>query len=426
MSKETKWKGFDQLLVSPSVRYGRSSNRSNVPRRQRKFYPSKQDTIIRSRDQDDGWQIDDHSDDDTTESRTNASDTLPSTITPSVPQSLDPADVTIERTNQSDSEIEHISEDECCPKHDDTTSDSSGSDDCLAIHCTKSRMTRLPFVDKNSIKRRRITDDMDVSFAVGTSGAKKHHLKDVVTSPKRFKSVSSLNRTINAAAGAGGLNNSVTDRSTHCWKSFDESFTEQDATCIEELPSSPETDNDDGQCPRVQQPLNIEELPSSAEESSSRNRTSLENASTSPPKSFYITSPDAKTRNKHYPLSSPLGTLEVALNERSSRQLLWQQSITSGAVQPHLVVKLDSIERIFGRVMLRFFTTTNEADDDCVGEQIENVIFIDQGDKQLKSLHAGMEIALEMDDLIEPHHVSHNKLVHLGVTKLCSVPFAAK
>uniref|UniRef100_A0A182XWW5 Uncharacterized protein n=1 Tax=Anopheles stephensi TaxID=30069 RepID=A0A182XWW5_ANOST len=422
MSKEKTWKGFDQLLVSPCVRYGRSSNRSNGPRRQRKSRSSKQDIILPTRDQDDGWQIDDHSDDDTTtESRVDASDTLSSTITPSVPQSLNPAEVTIERTNHSDSEIKHISEDECRTQHDDTTSDSSDSDDCLAISCTKSRMTRLQFLDKTPMKRRRITDDMDVSFAVGTSRAKNRQLEDVA-SPKRFKAVSSLNRTIQAT---GALNNSVSDRSTRCWKSFDASFTEQDASWIEELPSSPETTDHNGQISHTKQ-HDIEELPSSTEDNVSRNRTSLENSSTSPPKSFYVASPEAnKRRNKNHPKSSPLGTLEVALNERISRQHLWQHAVTSGAVQPDRVVQLHSIERIFGRVMIRFFTTTNDADD-CVREQIENVVFLDQGDKQLKSLHAGVEVALEMDDRIPPHRVSHNKLVHLGVTKLCPVPFAAK
>ncbi|XP_050070051.1 uncharacterized protein LOC126558138 [Anopheles maculipalpis] len=424
MSKEKSWKGFDQLLVSPAVRCRRSLNQSNGRRGQRRSRSSKHGSILHAGDQGDDWQIDDHSDDETLASVINASDTtLPSTITSSVPQSLNPAEITIERRHQSDSEVEHISEDECRRPQYDTTSNSSDSDDCLAISCTKSRMTRLQFLDKNPLKRRRITDDMDVSFGVGTSKAKNRQRQDIIdaSSPKCFKPISSLNRTIQTnAAGAELLNNTVANRSTRCWKSFDTSFTEQETSWIEELPSSPETDNTN-----EQGPLNIEELPASAEDSSSRNRHSLENSSTVPAKSFYIKSPEANKSKKIHLRSSPLGTLEAALHERTSRQHLWHQAITFGKVQPNLVLKLDTIERIFGRVMLRFFTTTNETDE-CVREQVENVIFMDQGDKQLKSLHAGMEIALELDERIAPHRVSHNKLVHLGVTKLCPMPFAAK
>uniref|UniRef100_A0A182M1M9 Uncharacterized protein n=1 Tax=Anopheles culicifacies TaxID=139723 RepID=A0A182M1M9_9DIPT len=402
------WKGFDQLLVSPSIGHKR------INRRQQRSRSTKNDSIANIREQEDGWQIDDYSDDDTAVSSRHESDTLLSTITPSVPQSLNPAEVTIDRRNQSDSEVEHISEDDCRPRSD-TTSESSDSDDCLAIHCTKSRMTRLQFVDKKSIKRRRITDDMDVSFVASSSRAKNRSFNDAV-SPKRFKSVSTLNRSTATA----GLNNSVTDttvadRSARCWKSFDASFTDLEESFIEDLPSSPESANNGQRS--CAEPIYIEELPSSVEESSCRNSLPQSSTTTPPSKSFYVTSPGATSKRLNHPISSPMGALAVVLNDRSSQQHRWQHAIMSGRVQPALVVKLDSIERIFGRVMLRFFTTTSEADD-CIQERIENIIFLDQSDKQLKSIHAGMEIALEVDEQIAPHRVSHNKLVHLGVTKL--------
>uniref|UniRef100_A0A182VXE1 Uncharacterized protein n=1 Tax=Anopheles minimus TaxID=112268 RepID=A0A182VXE1_9DIPT len=407
------WKGFDQLLVSPSVERKRSNRRQQRPR------STKRDSILHTREKDDEWQIDDFSDDDTTASRKHESETLPSTITPSVPLSLNPAEVTIERKNQSDSEIEHISEEDCRPRCD-TTSETSDSDDCLAIRCTKSRMTRLQFVDKNLIKRRRITDDMDVSFVAGSSRARNRQFEDA-TSPKRFKSISTFNRS----TATIGLNNSVNDtiaadRSTRCWKSFDASFADQQESFIEELASSPESANN-GQRSSVE-PLNIEEVPSSVEEGSV-----LPHSSTATPhsKSFYVTTPGNRGKSLNHPKSSPLGALATVLNDRSSQQHLWQHGIMSGTVQPALVVKLDSIERIFGRVMLRFFTTTDGADD-CAQEQIENIIFLDQSDKQLRSIHAGMEIALEVDERIAPHRVSHNKLVHLGVTKLCPLPLTIK
>ncbi|XP_049280097.1 uncharacterized protein LOC125762257 isoform X1 [Anopheles funestus] len=414
MSKEKMWKGFDQLLVSPSVAYRRSR------RRQQSSRSIKHDSVLHMRDQDDGWQIDDHSDDDTAPSGRHGNETLPSTITPSVPQSLNPAEVTIDCRNQSDSEIEHISEEDCRPQYD-TTSESSDSDDCLAIKCRKSRMTRLQFVDKKSMKRRRITDDMDVSFCAGTSRAKNRIFPDAA-SPKRFKAIATLNRS------TSGLNNSVTgtagDRSTRCWKSFDESFTDLQESCIEELPPSPENTNS-GQLSRTET-LNIDAIPSSIEENSGGNRNLTSDLSISlPSKSFYVATPETKSKNKHHPKSSPLGALALVLNDRSSRQQLWQHAVTSGTIQPDRVVKLDSIERVFGRVMLRFFTSTNEADS-CVQERIENIIFLDQGDKQLRLIHAGMEIALEIDEQIAPHRVSHNKLVHLGITKLCPLPSIAK
>ncbi|XP_052894347.1 uncharacterized protein LOC128301758 [Anopheles moucheti] len=409
MSKEKIWKGFDQLLVSSSVGHRRSW------RRQQRSRPNKNNSLIYMRDQDDGWQIDDHSDEDTTCSGRHESEPLSSTITPSVPPSLNPAEFTISRKNESDSEIEQLSEDGCQPQYA-TTSESSDSDDCLAINCTKSRMTKLQFVDTNPLKRRRITDDMDVSSVAGSCRAKNRPFKDA-TSPKQFKSISVLNRS----RASVGLNNSVVsttgNKSTHGWKSFDTSFTDQqEASDIEELPSSPESSRT--------VPLNIEELPPSADESSYINRSALQDSSTTPPsKSFYVATP--ATKNKNHPKSSPLGALEMVLHDRSSRQYLWQHAITSGTVQPDLIIKLDSIERIFGRVMLRFFTTTTETDD-CVQEQIENIIFLDQGDKQLKSIHAGMDLALEVDERIMPHRVSNNKLVHLGVTKLCPLPLTTK
>ncbi|XP_053659722.1 uncharacterized protein LOC128708767 [Anopheles marshallii] len=411
MSKDKIWKGFDQLLVSPLIGHRRPS------RRQQRLRLNKNNSLTHMRDYDDGWQIEDHSDEDTTCSGRHESESLSSAITPSVPQSLNPAEITINRRNQSDSEIEQLSEDGCRPQYE-TTSESSDSDDCLAIHCTKSRMTKIQFVDNNPMKRRRITDDMDVSFVAGTYRAKNRPFKDA-TSPKQFKSIYVPNHNTTSI----GLNSSVVsttdNRSTRCWKSFDASFTEQqEASVIEELSSSPESSRTE--------PLNIEELPPSADESSYINRSSLPASSTtSPSKSFYVTTPGTKSKNKPHPKSSPLGALEMILQDRSSRQLLWQHAITSGTVQPDLVIKLDSIERIFGRVMLRFFTTTTEADD-CVQEQIENMIFLDQGDKQLKSIHAGMNLALEVDERIMPHRVSHNKLVHLGVTKLCPLPITTK
>lgn len=116
----------------------------------------------------------------------------------------------------------------------------------------------------------------------------------------------------------------------------------------------------------------------------------------------------------------------MALNERSSRQHLWQHAIVSGTVQPELVVKIDSIERIYGRVMLRFFTTTAEGEDCVQEEQVENIIYMDQGDRQLKSIHDGMNVALEVDDRVSPHRIARHKLIHLGVTKLCPMPMTTE
>uniref|UniRef100_A0A182PAF0 Uncharacterized protein n=1 Tax=Anopheles epiroticus TaxID=199890 RepID=A0A182PAF0_9DIPT len=424
MSKENTWKEFNQLLVSPSVIYGRT-----VPKRAASRYPGNRVNIRKSilnvQGQNDSFDIEDVSEDETVADnrRFESIQSFP-TFTPSVAQSLNPAEVTIDPP-QSDSEVEHISEDEACCRYS-TTSDSSNpdDDDCLAINCTKSRMTRLKFVDKKQLKRRRITDEMDVSFAAGPSKVK-HRRLGIVSSPKRFKPVSALNRSIARERAEISNSNSImmmdgaVANSTRCWKSFDESFTEQDVSCIEDLPSSSDSGNE-GQL-GLPEPFRIDALPPSAEENNNPKNRLAGNSSTTPPsKSFYVLSPTGKRKTIQYPRNASLGTLSKALNERSSRQQLWQHSIMSGAVQPDLVVKIDSMERIYGRVMLRFFTTATE-EDECLQDQVENIIYMDQGDRQLKSIHAGMEIALEMDDTIAPHRIARNKLVHLGVTKLCPI-----
>nr|XP_040219001.2 uncharacterized protein LOC120947606 [Anopheles coluzzii] len=422
---EKAWKQFNQLLVSPSVSSGWTTRKKGV-RRQPKTRVNKQKSILQVQGHgQDEWEIDDGSDDDkaVADSGSFQNDSSCPAFTPSVAQSLNPAEVTIDRRNQSDSEVEHLSEEDVCCQQTSTTSDSSDSDsdDCLAIHCTKSRMTRLQFADKSQLKRRRITDDMDVSFGAGCWSKAKNRQLVTALSPKRFKPVATLNRTI-VGEGSKTLNSSVTGvlDTTRCWKSFDATFhAELDASCIEDLPSSPDSANEGQSRRRERDAIDIEELPPSAENNNGQ--------STSPSsKSFYVTSPTAKSKNKHYPKNSPLGTLAMALNERSSRQHLWQHAIVSGTVQPELVVKIDSIERIYGRVMLRFFTTTAEGDDCVQGEQVENIIYMDQSDRQLKSIHAGMNVALEVDDRISPHRIARHKLIHLGVTKLCPMPMTTE
>uniref|UniRef100_A0A182JRI5 Uncharacterized protein n=1 Tax=Anopheles christyi TaxID=43041 RepID=A0A182JRI5_9DIPT len=424
---EKAWKQFNHVLVSPSVSIGKSVRKKSVKRQSRNCV-NKRKRILQVQGHEDGWEIDDGSDDDeaVADNGTLANDSSFPAFTPSVAQSLNPAEVTIDRGHQSDSDVEHISEVEACCPQSNTTSDSSDSDDdCLAIHCTKSRMTRLQFTDKTQFKRRRITDDMDVSFVTTVSCRAKPHQADTILSPKQFKPISAHNRSI-AGAGSKTLYGSVIGALdiTRCWKSFDTSFdTVPEQSFIEDLPSSPESTYERRSMPREMEPLHIDELPPSAEEET----PNVGNLSTEPPsKSFYVTSPTAKSRNTKYPKNSTIGTMAMALNERSSRQHLWQHAIVTGTVQPELVVKIDSIERIYGRVMLRFFTTTNVGDDSVRKEQVENIIFMDQSDRQLKSIHAGMEIALELDDGISPHRIARHKLVHLGVTKLCPVPLTTK
>uniref|UniRef100_A0A182NLB2 Uncharacterized protein n=1 Tax=Anopheles dirus TaxID=7168 RepID=A0A182NLB2_9DIPT len=413
MSKESSWKGFEQLLVSPVVSGGRSARKQQGIRRR----SGKRGRDLNRTRNDDDWEIDDNSDEDAAGCIHTSNATPHASFTPSLAQSLNPAEVTIDRRDQSDSEVEDIPEDAFYQrKSQGSSTDSSGSDDCLEIHCRKTKMTRLKFVDKNDLKRRRITDEMDVSFAASSSKTRTRQAPIVschIVSPKQFKTLTPISSLKRSKSGATGM-----AKSTQCWKSFDETFTEQEPSLIEELSSSPENEDDRGDTRAL---LNIEDLPSSAEEPSSRMLTSLDGQTAASSRSFYLTSPDThSSRSKIHPKGSPLGTLSIALNEKRARQSRWQQAITSGALQPELIVKIDSIERIYGRVMVRFYTTTKD-DADGVEERIENIIFMDQSDRQLKTILAGMEVALETDDSILPHLISRNKMVHLGVTKLCVI-----
>uniref|UniRef100_A0A182Q3S8 Uncharacterized protein n=1 Tax=Anopheles farauti TaxID=69004 RepID=A0A182Q3S8_9DIPT len=408
MSRERTWKDFDQLLVSPSVLGGKSGRKGG----QRKQCKKRDSDLHRTRNDED-WQIEDSSDEDTKGFNRTQGDTQHASLIPSLAQTLNPAEVTITRRNTSDSDIDNISEAECRSRQIDSDSGSSGSDDCLAIQCRKTKMARLKFVNRNDIKRRRITDEMDFSFAA-TSSKARNRQADVslhVVSPKRFKAP-----TPRSCRNQSEIGTTALEKSTTSWKSFEQSFTEQDPDFIEELPSSPEQEGDRNERQAL---LNIEDLPSSAEELSSRVQTSFDGQTASSSKSFFVTSPDTSGRNKMHPKGSPLGTLTVALNEKNARQYRWQRAVTSGTVKPDLVVKIDSIERVYGRVMVRFYTTTKKAG--CAEERIENIIYMDQSDKLLRTIHAGMEVALETDGSTPPHLISRNKMVHLGSTNLCAI-----
>ncbi|KFB52773.1 AGAP013320-PA-like protein [Anopheles sinensis] len=376
MSKENTWKGFAQLLSSPSVR--------------RKVH-------------------DDASDDETRVPPATASCSLSeeqhSSHPPSIVPSINPAEVTFDRRNPSGSEIESLSEDEA-GRQDESSSDASGSDDCTAIHCKKTKMTRLSFVDKRDLKRRRITDDMEVTLSTKRAGRSYSGPNDMFNH-KSFRTVDP-NRTgmhsfSTDLAKVDMSTTLATSTAKSRWKDLDKSFCEQDLECIEDLTSSSEDESVNSkkaQCNRDDL-LNIEELPSSVEETvTDKDKTSPGTTASHP--TFYITSPTNKSKRVKYPHESPLRTLANVLTEKNSKWNFWQHEIRSGVMHPVMVVKVESIERTFGRVMLRFYTN-QQNDDELL--RIENIIYLDSSDKQLKTIRAGMDIAFEADERIPPHRI---------------------
>lgn len=423
MSKENTWRGFAQLLSSPSVPR-KGYGKRKITRKFREKPVNKQIAQSKQNCTLNDVKIDDASDDETRVSATascSVSEQLHCSQPPSIVPSINPAEVTVDRRNPSGSEIESLSEDEA-GRQDESSSDASGSDDCTAIHCKKTKMARLSFVDKRDLKRRRITDDMEFTFCAKGAARSYSGPKDMFNH-KSFRTVD-LNRTgmHNFSTDLVKVNMSTTRTTSTAksrWEDLDKSFCEQDLECIEDLPSSSEDDSVQPNKAKCNQDdlLNIEELPSSVEDTGTDKDKTLPGTTASHP-TFYINSPTSKSKRIKYPQESPLKTLANVLTEKNSKWNFWQHEIRSGVMHPVMVVKVESIERTFGRVMLRFFTN-QQNDDELL--RIENIIYLDSSDRQLKTIRAGMDIAFEADERIPPHKISLRRHVYLGVGKICPI-----
>ncbi|XP_053671604.1 uncharacterized protein LOC128721833 [Anopheles nili] len=410
MSKGNSWKTFDQLRFSPAILH-RKSRVQNITRRG-KFLES----LIQGAINEDELNIDDTSDDDVSVCPRAGNDSLCTQYISSMPRSLDPAEDTINLKNQTDSDDEHISEDESCLQQGDDSSDCSVSDDCQEIRCTKTRMTRLNLPGKQNRKRRRITDDMDVTVVAQTTGFKK---PEMVVSPKRFKIVPLKQRIANENSMALEQTTTSEPKQASSWKLFDKSFSEQELDSIEDINSSPEIADESGKL----ELYNIEELPSSAEDSTRAITSPLSFAFTGS-SSVHGKSPRNKAMNLNHPKASFLGTIGTILNDQKTKRNYWQHTILSGMIQPELIVKVHAIERSFGRIMLTFYRMTKV--DNNRDERIEYVVFMDQQDKQLQRIRAGMEVALELDKQYAPHQTAYNKIVYLTGVKICPLHTVTK
>uniref|UniRef100_A0AAG5CT49 Uncharacterized protein n=1 Tax=Anopheles atroparvus TaxID=41427 RepID=A0AAG5CT49_ANOAO len=420
MSKENTRKCFGQLLSSPSVSW-RGRFKRKQPLRLREKTVNKQQGLSKYGSHVEDFKIDDASDDETVgPSISNGNERLHASHPSSMPPSINPAEVTIDRRNVSGSEIESLSEGETL-EQSAPSSDASGSDDCTAIHCRKTKMTPLSFVDKRNFKRRRITDDMDVTFSTSVAAKMKPVPKDLFNL-KSFKPIGAKRTALDSSSGQiGDVASSTTPSGSAAksrWKDLDKSFSEQTFDFIEDLPPSPEDDSIHCQSDS----LAIEELPSSAEDASNDRAADKAASSTT----FYVPSPQNKGRLIKYPKVSALASLANVLREKDSKRNFWQHELQSGLIHPVTVVRIESIERSFGRVLLRFFSAPENGDGDAGVQQMENIIYLDASDNQLRTIRAGMDVAFEADERIPPHRISLKTQVHLGVAKISPIQSISK
>uniref|UniRef100_A0A2M4BP16 Uncharacterized protein n=1 Tax=Anopheles marajoara TaxID=58244 RepID=A0A2M4BP16_9DIPT len=406
MSKPNAWTAFDQLISSPLL------SKRNVTGKKRQRRKSAKRTLGRSKHViskdmlDDGQLIEDSSEEEL-HPVFKLPSTEPSRATKLQGPSPAPAD------DRSVSDLEDVSE--ASPTIFNETSDSSSTDDdCLAITCRETKMTRLTFKANRYQKRPRITDeDLNTSF-ISTVISPTKDEDQTGYGRKYFRRATISNQSeqtlsIESLANADLLRSSSLNTSR--WNQLETTFMEQEHWNIEDVSSSSEKEREYDEQVSGMIESNIESYtPSPAENSP---RTSRQDTASS----FYVVSPKEEKR-RHSILKQPpgsiIGRLESALREKKSRHNIWNHEVSCGIARPSMVVKVESIDRTYGRVMVHFHTP---AEGGSSQELVENIICIDPSDRSLKQLQAGMEIALEVDDQTVPLRISRNRLVHLGNTR---------
>uniref|UniRef100_A0A8W7K5H1 Uncharacterized protein n=2 Tax=Anopheles albimanus TaxID=7167 RepID=A0A8W7K5H1_ANOAL len=384
MSKPNRWTAFDKLVSSPLL----STRNINGRKRQRRKSP-KRSLCISKHVRDKGIPNDDLLIEVLSEEEQDP------VVKPSTKlQEVAPAP----REERSVSDLENVSEGS--PAILNETSDSSSTDDdCLAITCRESKMTRLSFKAKQDQKRPRITDeDLNTSF-----------ISTVISPTKNQVQTSCQSEQAESPANTDVLRSSSLNASR--WNQLETSITETDLWNIEDVSSSSEKERE---CEDQADGIIENYTPSPVGNSSV---TSRQDAATS----FFVISPKEEKqrhRTSNQPAGSIISRLESALREKKSRHNIWNHEMSCGAVRPSVVAKVESIDRAYGRVMLHFHTP---AETGSPQDLIENIICVDPSDRSLKQLQAGMEIAFDIDDQIAPLRISRNRLVHLGNTKFSLV-----
>ncbi|XP_049533032.1 uncharacterized protein LOC125949750 [Anopheles darlingi] len=409
MNKPNAWTAFDQLVSSPLLSARNIIGRKRQRRKSPKRTLRKSQHVIDKAIPDEGQLIEDSSEEEL--------DVLvkPSSTEPSRTAKLQ--DVSpVPGEDSSVSDLDDISEGS--PAIFNETSDSSSTeDDCLGITCRDTKMTRLPFKTKRYQKRRRITDeDLNTSFIstvisptkdeVQMSYRQKCFRRDTISNQSRRPA---LNLSTESPASTDVLRTSSLNASR--WNQLETSFMEKEHWNIEDVSSSSEKEreHDDQARGMIESytPSPVDTLP----------RTGRLNAASS----FYDAS-SKEVKRKHrilkQPAGSVIGQLESALREKKSRQNIWNHEVSCGILRPSMVVKVECINRSYGRIMIHFRTPSEGGNPQ---ELVENIICVDPTDRSLKQLQIGMEIALDIDDQIAPLRISRNRLVHPGNTRFSLV-----
>uniref|UniRef100_A0A1Q3FX58 Uncharacterized protein n=1 Tax=Culex tarsalis TaxID=7177 RepID=A0A1Q3FX58_CULTA len=384
------WKTFDQLVSSPCLtksarkdprRKGRasraltqlfqkSSNRTLYEPVQNRTFPNEE------------LEIEDASDGENT-----APQPQPSprefNIEPCSAPSLEPKDFVRETSSRLDSDIEEVSEEEARPT--EAASESSSDSDCESIRCKRAK--RVATLDYRVAKSpgscgRRITDDtLLVPSAVPravTLEKATAWMKPVMT---RTTPVAKKRSSWLKLDESFKTNDSSTEKKSPRWKALEKTFQASPEAEIESLESTPDATVTTGGTEAIPETVGC----------------------------YYEPSRDDPLKKRK---GCPLSRLQSVLFEKSSRQTFWLHERQMGLVVAKRPVKVESISRIFGTVAI----TYREPDPDEPSLQVEHVVYIDPGEKQLKTMGKGSLVEIEHD--LEPHKLRRNRVVHLGVCKI--------
>ncbi|XP_050085067.1 uncharacterized protein LOC126570953 [Anopheles aquasalis] len=421
MSKPNAWAAFDQLIASPLLSTRNITGRKRQRRKSPKRSQPRSKHVIARDIPDDGHLIEDSSEEEphpvikplTTEPTRTRAEKLQE------PGSSLPGD------DRPVSDLEDVSEGS--PAIFNETSDSSSTDDdCLAIKCRETKMTPLSFKANRYQKRPRITDeDLNTSFISTIISPTKGEKVQMSYRQKRFQRVVVSNQSGQTSSNLWTASPAITEvlgcssLNTSRWNQLETSSMDQEHWNIEAVSSSSEQEREcDDQASGLIESIIESYTPSPVENSL---RTSRQD--TAP--SFYVVSPKEEKRRHRilkHPAGSIIGRLESALREKKSRHNIWNHEVSCGVARSSMVVKVECIDRTYGRVMLYFHTPAEGGNPQ---ELVENIICVDPNDRSLKQLQAGMEIVLDIDDQIAPLRISRNRLVHLGNTRFSLVRTAA-
>ncbi|XP_055612772.1 uncharacterized protein LOC129759365 isoform X2 [Uranotaenia lowii] len=305
---------------------------------------------------------------------------------------------------QEESDLEDLPDDESLDVENIPETDESDGDDsdCQSIHCKRIKTCRLDFQSKKSSRcGKRITDDsLIVASAVeraATTEKSSSWIMPMFSSNKqgsyipktpinkKRSSWQKLNETFKSSPKIAGDKKSPSQRK---WSSLSETFQDNDSTMIEQFEPSPQFPG----------PKELKE------------QTSDETVGY-----FYETGPSSTTSptsllRMKYRKDCPISQLQMVLKEKNSRQVFWlHERQMRGNVR---VIRVESVEKLFGRIILGF----HDNDKDDTDTKVEHFIYLDPAEKQLQYLAKGSLLDIEFD--LEPHRISKRKIVHLGVSKI--------